>query len=223
MNITLEVKSASGGSESSLFAEDILNMYRSYSENMGWNWEQISITSDFAIGRGCKSGKFLNKIGLARISGEYVYKHLKYEAGVHKVQRVPETESKGRVHSSTCQVIVLPDVKLVNSVINERDLKIDYYRASGAGGQHVNTTDSAVRITHLPTGIVITNQDERDQHKNKAKALENLKKKIKELETTSFYSNQNEARKKQMGSGNLNEKIRTYNWPDTRITGKLKK
>jgi peptide chain release factor 1 len=156
---------------------------------------------------------------VAKISGEYVYKHLKYEGGVHKVQRVPETENKGRVHSSTCQVIVLPEAKLVNTVIDERDLKIDCYRASGAGGQHVNTTDSAVRITHLPTGIVVTNQDEREQHRNKAKALENLKKKIKELEFSSFHSTQNENRKKQMGSGNLNEKIRTYNWPDSRVTG----
>jgi len=123
---------------------------------------------------------------VAKISGEYVYKHLKYEGGVHKVQRVPETENKGRVHSSTCQVIVLPEAKLVNTVIDERDLKIDCYRASGAGGQHVK---------------------------------ENLKKKIKELEFSSFHSTQNENRKKQMGSGNLNEKIRTYNWPDSRVTG----
>ena len=144
---------------------------------------------------------------------------MKYEGGVHKVQRVPETENKGRVHSSTCQVIVMPEAKLVNVTINERDLKIDTYRASGAGGQHVNTTDSAVRITHIPTGIVVTNQDEREQHRNKAKALENLKKKIREQEHESFYNSQNANKKKQMGSGNLNEKIRTYNWHDNRITG----
>ena len=160
-----------------------------------------------------------NLSGMATIKGENVYKYMKNEGGVHKVQRVPETESKGRVHSSTCQVIVMPEARLYNVEINERDLKIDTYRASGAGGQHVNTTDSAVRITHIPSGIVVTNQDEREQHRNKAKALENLKKKIKELENSTFHNTQNENRKKQMGSGNLNEKIRTYNWPDNRITG----
>jgi peptide chain release factor 1 len=162
---------------------------------------------------------FIIKLGRANIKGEYVFKYFKYEGGVHKVQRVPETENKGRVHSSTCQVMVLPEAKLINMIINERDIKIDTYRASGAGGQHVNTTDSAVRITHIPTGIVVTNQDEREQHRNKAKAMENLKRKIKEMEYSNFHSSMSEHRKKQMGSGNLNEKIRTYNWPDQRVTG----
>lgn len=159
----------------------------------------------------------LNK-GIFKIKGESVYKYFQYESGVHKVQRVPITETKGRVHSSTCQVAIFTDKSLVFNDVNERDLKIDYFRASGAGGQSVNKTESAVRITHIPTGIVVQNQDERDQHRNKAKAMEILKKRIEGHQYSQFKDEINESRRSQHGSGNLSEKIRTYNWPDSRVT-----
>lgn len=153
-----------------------------------------------------------------KINGESAYKYFKYESGVHKVQRVPITEKMGRVHSSTCQVAIFADTTFQCDDINERDLKIDYYRASGAGGQHVNKTESAVRITHIPTGIVVQNQDERDQHRNKAKAMEVLRNRIYHQQLNQYRSEINDSRRSQHGSGNLSEKIRTYNWPDSRVT-----
>lgn len=161
---------------------------------------------------------FFINLGVFRIEGDGVYKYFQYESGVHKVQRVPITETKGRIHSSTCQVAIFAEKNLVYSDINERDLRIDFFRSSGAGGQSVNKTESAVRITHIPTGIVVQNQDERDQHRNKARAMEVLKLKLETEQLTQHKSQQNESRKHQHGSGNLSEKIRTYNWPDSRVT-----
>lgn len=207
----MEVKSAAGGSESSLFAEDVVNMYKNFISKMGWDIKIVSYTSDFNLGRGCKSGTF-------KIMGDAVMKYLKWESGVHKVQRVPETEKNGRIHSSTCQVIVYTEKTFVFKDIDERDLRIDFFRSSGAGGQSVNKTESAVRLTHIPTGIVVQNQDERDQHKNKARAMAVLKQRIYNEQITAHNSEKCDERKSKMGSGNLSEKIRTYNWPDSRIT-----
>ena len=207
----MEVKSASGGIESCLFAEDIIGMYKIYVSKMGWNLETLSYAVDNSIGKGCKNGSF-------KLIGTNIYKYFKYESGVHKVQRVPITEKNGRIHSSTCQVVILADTNFKIEEINERDIKIDVFRASGAGGQSVNKTESAVRITHLPTGIVVQNQDERDQHRNKAKAMEVLKQRIYEKQLIEYNNNVSQTRKSQVGSGNLSEKIRTYNWPDSRVT-----
>jgi peptide chain release factor 1 len=210
----MEVKSAAGGIESSLFAEDLVNMYKFYISKMGWNIDTLSYAADSGLGKGCKNGSF-------KLTGQSIYKYFKYEAGVHKVQRVPITEKNGRIHSSTCQVAILADVKYENTEINERDLRVDYYRAGGAGGQHVNKTESAVRITHLPTGIVVQNQDERDQHMNKARAMEVLKQRVNNRFLDEFNSSVASVRKSQVGMGNLSEKVRTYNWPDSRVTGKI--
>jgi peptide chain release factor 1 len=210
----MEVKSASGGTESSLFAEDLMNMYKLYISKMGWNIDTISYAADMALGKGCKNGSF-------KLTGQSIYKYFKYEAGVHKVQRVPVTEKNGRIHSSTCQVAILADVKFVTQEIDERDLRIDYFRASGAGGQSVNKTESAVRLTHIPSGLVVQNQDERDQHRNKAKAMEVLKQRLNDKLHGDFNEGVASIRKSQIGMGNLSEKIRTYNWPDSRVTGKM--
>ena len=207
----MEIKSAAGGTEGALFAEDLVNMYKKYCLKMGFDITTISYAADFSFGKGCKNGLF-------KISGESVLKYFHYESGVHKVQRVPVTEKMGRVHSSTCQVAIFADKSLVYDDINERDLKIDFFRASGAGGQSVNKTESAVRITHLPTGLVVQNQDERDQHRNKAKAMSVLKGRINGLQFNQFKDEMNEQRRSQNGTGNLSEKIRTYNWPDSRVT-----
>lgn len=209
----MEVKSASGGVESCLFAEDVVNMYKLYISRMGWNIDTISYAMDSSLGRGCKNGTF-------KLTGNNIYSYFKYESGVHKVQRVPITEKNGRIHSSTCQIVILADTKFEAEEINERDLKIDVFRASGAGGQSVNKTESAVRITHIPTGIVVQNQDERDQHRNKAKAMSVLKQRIQERQLNEYNNTVAASRKSQVGSGNLSEKIRTYNWPDSRVTGK---
>jgi peptide chain release factor 1 len=208
----MEIKSAAGGIESALFAEDLVNIYKLYTDRMGWNMDTLSYSTDTGIGKGCKNGSF-------KLSGTSIYRYFKYEAGVHKVQRVPITEKNGRIHSSTCQVAILADMKFVAPEINERDLRIDYYRAGGAGGQHVNKTESAVRITHIPSGIVVQNQDERDQHRNKARAMEVLKERVNNRLHGDFNSNVASTRKSQVGMGNLSEKIRTYNWPDSRVTG----
>ncbi len=209
--ISMEVKAAAGGTEGALFAEDLVLMYKKYCLKMGFDISTISYAADFSFGKGCKNGVF-------KIQGESVYKYFQYESGVHKVQRVPITEKMGRVHSSTCQVAIFSDKSLVYDDINERDLKIDFFRASGAGGQSVNKTESAVRITHIPTGVVVQNQDERDQHKNKAKAMDVLRKRIHSSQLSQFKDELNEQRRNQHGTGNLSEKIRTYNWPDSRVT-----
>ena len=169
-NVVLEIKQAAGGTESSLFADDLKKMYENFTRNMGWRWQVMEFQPDLQIGRGCKSGVF-------KITGENVYYHLRHESGVHKVQRVPETEKMGRLHSSSAVIIVMPEVPR-SFQIDSKDIRIDTYRAQGAGGQHVNTTDSAVRATHIPTGIVATNQDERCQHSNKEKALATLHQRI---------------------------------------------
>lgn len=212
MNVlSLEIKAAAGGTEGALFAEDLVSMYKKYCLKMGFDISTVSYSADNNLGKGCKNGTF-------RIRGESAFKYFQWESGVHKVQRVPITEKMGRVHSSTCQVAIFADKSLIYDDINERDLRIDFFRASGAGGQSVNKTESAVRITHIPTGIVVQNQDERDQHRNKAKAMEVLKKRIHSNQLTQFKDEINEQRRNQHGTGNLSEKIRTYNWPDSRVT-----
>jgi peptide chain release factor 1 len=210
----MEVKSASGGVESCLFAEDVINMYKLYISRMGWNIQIENYSMDSSIGKGCKNGTF-------KLTGIGIYQFFKFESGVHKVQRVPITEKNGRIHSSTCQIAILADTKFEIEEIDERDLKIDLFRASGAGGQSVNKTESAVRITHIPTGVVVQNQDERDQHRNKAKAMSILKQRIYDKQLSDYNNSVSASRKTQVGSGNLSEKIRTYNWPDSRVTGKF--
>jgi len=207
----MEVKAAAGGTEGALFAEDLVNMYKQFCHRMDLDLTTVSYSADFSFGKGCKSGTF-------RIRGEGAYNYFQYESGVHKVQRVPITEKMGRIHSSTCQVAIFPESNFTYEDINERDLKIEFFRAQGAGGQSVNKTDSAVRITHLPSGIVVQNQDERDQHRNKAKAIEVLRNRLYNQQLNSYKSEINDSRKSQLGSGNLSEKIRTYNWPDSRVT-----
>jgi peptide chain release factor 1 len=205
----LEVRAGTGGEEAALFAATLFLMYQRYAESKGWKFEVMSI-SDTGIGG--------YKEATALISGHGVFSRLKFESGVHRVQRVPETESSGRIHTSAATVAVLPEAEEVDVVIEEKDIKIDTYRASGAGGQHVNTTDSAVRITHIPTGIVVTQQDEKSQHKNKAKALKILRSRIYEAERQKKETERASARKDQVGSGDRSERIRTYNFPQGRVS-----
>jgi peptide chain release factor 1 len=207
---TMEIKSAAGGTESALFAEELKNMYESYCKMQGWRWIQHFHHQDNLLGRGWKHAKF-------EIKGINVYGVLKHEAGVHKVQRVPETEKQGRLHSSTAVIVVMPVIPSTFS-INQNDIRIDTMRASGAGGQHVNTTDSAVRATHIPTGIIVVNKDQRDQHQNKDKALEILRERVYKYYAEIEINKIMEQKKAQIGTGNLSEKIRTYNWPNNRIT-----
>ncbi len=209
-NVFLEIRAGTGGAEAALFAADLLRMYLRYGEQRGWRTEQISASEG-------ELGGF--KEVVVRISGEGVYSRLKFEAGAHRVQRVPETESQGRIHTSACTVAVLPEVETIDDVsIDPKELRIDTYRSSGAGGQHVNKTDSAVRITHLPSGIVVECQDERSQHKNKARALALLQAKLRSQAQEAQASEQARSRKLQVGSGDRSERIRTYNFPQNRVT-----
>jgi len=209
-NVFLEIRAGTGGDEAGLFAGDLLRMYTRYAEANGWQVEIMSASEG-------EHGGF--KEVIARISGRDVYARLKFESGTHRVQRVPETESQGRIHTSACTVAILPEREEIEDVdIRDADLRIDTYRSSGAGGQHVNTTDSAIRITHLPTGIVVECQDERSQHKNKARALSLLRARILEREQQRQDAEQAASRKLQVGSGDRSQRIRTYNFPQGRVT-----
>jgi peptide chain release factor 1 len=205
----LEVRAGTGGDEAALFAGDLLRMYQRYAEEQGWRFELISASASDVGGY---------KEAVASISGAGVFARLKFESGVHRVQRVPATESGGRIHTSAATVAVLPEAEDVDVQIDDKDLRIDVYRSSGPGGQSVNTTDSAVRITHLPTGLVVIQQDEKSQHKNKAKALKVLRTRLFELERERLANERAGARKSMVGSGDRSERIRTYNFPQGRVT-----
>lgn len=208
-NVIIEIRPCAGGSEAGLFGYQLMKMYMKYAERNRWTVEEIE-TNLTELG-GIKDTTFL-------ISGNGAYAKLKYESGVHRVQRVPETESQGRVHTSTVSVAVLPEVEDVEVDIKDNDLRIDTYRSGGAGGQHVNTTDSAIRITHIPTGIVVTCQDERNQHKNKERAMKVLKSKLFDHYNSIIEKEYKETRKNQVGTGDRSERIRTYNFPQVRVT-----
>jgi peptide chain release factor 1 len=205
----LEIRPAAGGDEAGLFAAELFAMYQRYSENRGWRFEILDY-GDTGLG-GLKDAS-------AEITGRNVFARLKYESGVHRVQRVPATESQGRIHTSTVTVAVLPEAEEVDVQIDESDLRVDVYRASGAGGQHVNKTESAVRITHLPTGIVVTMQEEKSQHKNRAKAMKILRARMYEQQRASLHATRAADRKSQVGTGDRSERIRTYNFPQGRVT-----
>jgi len=208
-NIILELRAGAGGDEASLFVADVFRMYSRYAEDAGWKVELVS-TSDGTAGG--------YKELIAEISGDGVYAQLKYDAGTHRVQRVPDTETQGRVHTSTITVAVIPEVDDVEVDIKPNEIKMDVYRASGCGGQSVNTTDSAVRLTHIPTGIVAAIQDEKSQHKNRAKAMKVLKARVYDYEMQKRLDETSSQRKLQVGSGSRSEKIRTYNYPQNRLT-----
>lgn len=209
-NVFLEIRAGTGGDEASIFTGDLYRMYSKYGESQGWNIEVLSTSHG-------EHGGY--KEIIMRISGAAVYSQLKFESGAHRVQRVPVTESQGRIHTSACTVAVLPEADEIEEIdINPADLRIDTFRASGAGGQHVNKTDSAIRITHLPTGMVVECQDERSQHKNRARAMSLLQAKLYEQEETKRNQEQAASRKSLVGSGDRSERIRTYNYPQGRIT-----
>ncbi len=209
-NIFLEIRAGTGGAEAALFSGDLARMYLRYAEQKGWAVEVISESAG-------EHGGY--KEVVFRISGRNVYGSLKFESGAHRVQRVPETESQGRVHTSACTVAILPEAEEVEAIeINSNDLRIDTFRASGAGGQHVNKTDSAIRITNLPSGIVVECQDERSQHKNRARAMSLLQARLLAKAQSEQVSEQAESRRLQVGSGDRSERIRTYNFPQNRLT-----
>ena len=209
-NIFLEIRAAAGGDESAIFAGELFRMYSRYAEKKRWQVDIIQSNDG-------EHGGY--KIIVARVIGENVYAKLKFESGAHRVQRVPETEAQGRVHTSTCTVAVLPESEEIDDiVINPAELKVDTFRASGAGGQHVNKTDSAIRITHLPTGTVVECQDERSQHKNRARAMSLLKSRLLDAEKTRQQTKEAQTRRNLVGTGDRSERIRTYNFPQGRLT-----
>ena len=208
-NAIIEIRAGTGGLEASLFASDLFKMYEKVSHKKKWSLELISISRSDAGG--------LKEV-IASIRGSNIYSTLKYESGVHRVQRVPDTETQGRVHTSAATVAVLPEAEEVDLKINDADLRIDVFRAGGPGGQSVNTTDSAVRITHIPTGISVSQQDEKSQHKNKAKGMKILRARLYELERSRIDQERSQDRKTKIGSGDRSERIRTYNFPQGRVT-----